>query len=118
MSCNSRRRQPIVTLVNFSHTSFTVRRYTTVKEVRLHSKRGKATMAGMVVTASVMSWVRAPCVGSLALRRGLGRGGVGARAQEGSGEAELASEAKGSGEPGLTPESAWAFGSSVRFFGF
>jgi len=35
MSCNSRRRQPRVTLVNLSHTPFTVRRYTTVKEVRL-----------------------------------------------------------------------------------
>jgi len=33
---------------------------------------------GMEVAASVTSWVRAPCVGSLALRRGLGRGGVGA----------------------------------------
>ena len=59
---------------------------------------------GMGVTASVMSWVRAPCVGSLALRRGLGRGGVGARAQEGSGEAEFVPEAKGSDKPGLTPE--------------
>ena len=59
---------------------------------------------GMGVTASVTSWVRAPCVGSLAPRRGLGRSGVGARAQEGSGEAELAPEAKGSGEPWLAPE--------------
>jgi len=104
-----------VTLVNLPHTSFTVKRYT-VKEVRLHSKRGKATVAGVVgivatmpcrgmgVTAPVTSWVRAPCVGSLVLRRGLGRGGVGARAQEGSGETELASEPKESGEPGLTPE--------------
>ena len=58
---------------------------------------------GMAVTASVTSWVRAPCVGSLALRRGLERGGVGARAQEGSGEPRLAPEAKGSGEPGPTP---------------
>jgi len=58
-----------------------------------------ATMpyCGMGVTASVTSWVRAPCVGSLAPRRGLGRGGVGARAQEGSGKAELALEAKGVG---------------------
>jgi len=55
---------------------------------------------GMRVTASVTSWVRAPCVGSLALRRGLGRDGVGARAQEGSGEAELAPEAKGVGRAG------------------
>jgi len=35
---------------------------------------------------------------------GLRRGGVCARAQEGSDEAELASEAKGSGEPELAPE--------------
>jgi len=116
MSSNSRRRQPIVTLVIFSHTSFTVRRYTTVKDVSLHGERGKATVArvvgivaampcrGMGITASVTSWVRAPCVGSLALRRGLGRGGVGTRAQEGSSEAELASEAKGSGEPKPAPE--------------
>ena len=116
MSCNSRRRQPIVTLVNFPHTPFSVRRYTTVKEVRLHSERGKATAAGVVgivttmpchgmgITASVTSRVRAPCVGSLAPRWGLGRGGVGARAQEGPGEAEFVPEAKGSGEPGLTPE--------------
>ena len=55
---------------------------------------------GMGVTASVTSWVRAPCVGSLAPRRGLGRSGVGARAQEGSGEAELAPEAKGVGRAG------------------
>jgi len=33
---------------------------------------------GMGVTASITSWVRAPCVGSLALRRGLRQGGVGA----------------------------------------
>jgi len=58
-----------------------------------------ATMpcCGMGVTASVVSWVRALCVGSLAPRRGLGRGGVGARAQEGWGEAELAPVAKGVG---------------------
>jgi len=59
---------------------------------------------GMEVTAPVTSWVRAPCFGSPAPRRGLGRGSVGARAQEGSGEAELAPEAKGSGEPWLAPE--------------
>jgi hypothetical protein len=40
MSYNSRRRQPTVTQVNLSHTSFTVGRYFTVKEVRLHSSRG------------------------------------------------------------------------------
>ena len=101
-----------MTLVNLSHTSFTVRRYTTVKEVRLHSERGKATVAGVIgtvaampchgmgITASVMSRVRPPCVGSLAPRWGLGRGGVGARAQVGSGEAELALEAKGVGRGG------------------
>jgi len=80
-----------------------------VKEVRWHSKRGKATVAGVVgivattpchgmgVTASVTSWVRALHMGSLVLRRGLGRGGVGARPPEGS------------GEPGLAPEpwSSW-----------
>jgi len=116
MSCNSRKRQLIVTLINLSHAPFTVRRYATVKEVRFHSERGATTVAGVVgivatmpchgmgITASIMSRVRAPCVGSLAPRRGLGQGGVGARAQEGSGEAELAPEAKGSGEPGLTPE--------------
>jgi len=105
-----------VTLIDLSHSSFTVRPYTTVTEIRLHSERGKATVAGVVgivatmpcrgmgVTASVTSCVRAPCVGSLALRWGLGRGGVGTRAQEGSGEAELAPEAKGSGKPRLAPE--------------
>ena len=51
-----------------------------------------------------MSTVRPPCVGSLASRWGLGRGSVCARAQEGSGEAELAPEAKGSGESELAPE--------------
>ena len=68
-----------MTLVNLSHSSFTVRQYTTVKEVRLHSERGKATVARVVgivaampccdteVTASVTSRVRAPCVESLAL---------------------------------------------------
>ena len=87
-----------------------------MKEVRLHSERGKATVARVVgivvampcrsirITARVMSRVRPPCVGSPAPRWGLGRGGVCARAQEGSGEAELASEAKGSGEPELAPE--------------
>ena len=50
-----------------------------MKEVRLHSERGKATVTGVVgtvatmpcydmgVTAPVTLWVRAPCVGSLAL---------------------------------------------------
>ena len=65
-----------------------------------------ATMpcCGMGITAPVTSWARAPCVGSPALRRGFGRDDIGARAQEGSGEAELAPEAKGSGEPWLAPK--------------
>ena len=87
-----------------------------MKEVRLHSERGKATVVGVVgtvaampyrsmgITAYVMSRVRSSCVGSLVPRSGLGRGGVGARAQEGSGEAELAPEAKGLGESELAPE--------------
>jgi len=58
----------------------------------------------MEITAYVMSRVRPSCAGSLAPRWGLGRGSVCARAQEGSGEAELAPEAKGSGEPELAPE--------------
>ena len=58
----------------------------------------------MEVIANVTSRVRPSCVGNLAPRWGLGRGGVCARAQEGSGEAELAPEAKGSGEPWLAPE--------------
>ena len=68
-----------MTLINLPHSSFTVRQYTTVKEVRLHSERGKAAVFRVVgivatmpcndmrVTAPVTSWVRAPCVGSLAL---------------------------------------------------
>jgi len=68
-----------VALINLPHSSFTVRQYTTVKEVRLHSERGKAVVTRVVgivatmpccdmgVTAPVTSWVRAPCVGSLAL---------------------------------------------------
>ena len=76
---NSGRIQQTVALINLPHSSFTVREDTTVKEVRLHSERGKATMARVVgivatmpyydieVTMSVMSQVRVPCVGSLAL---------------------------------------------------
>ena len=87
-----------------------------MKEVRLHSERGKATVAGVVrtvaampcrsmgITAHVMSRVWSSCIGSLAPTWGLGRGSVGARAQEGLGEAELAPEAKGSGETEPTPE--------------
>ena len=67
-----------MTLVNLPHPFFTVRQYTTVKEVRLHSERGKATVTrvvgtvaalpccGMGVIAPVTSWVRAMCGGSLA----------------------------------------------------
>ena len=56
-----------------------MRRYTTVKEVRSHSERVKVTVTGVVgivaampccdmgVTAPVLSWVRVPCVGRLAL---------------------------------------------------
>jgi len=40
VSCNSRRRHPTVVQVNLFHTSFTVRRYFTVKEVRLNNSRG------------------------------------------------------------------------------
>jgi len=66
-------------LVNLSYSPFTVRRYTIVKEVRLHSERGRATVTRVVgivttipccdmgVIACVTSWVRAPCVGSLVL---------------------------------------------------
>jgi len=52
----------------------------------------------------VTSKLRPSCVGSLAPRWRFGPGGVCARAQEGSGEAELASEVKGSGETELAPE--------------
>jgi len=58
----------------------------------------------MVGMARVTSEVQPSCVRSLVPRQRLGRGGVCARAQEGSGEAELASEAKGSGETELAPE--------------
>jgi len=59
---------------------------------------------GLGITAHVMSTVRPPCVGGLASRWGLGRGGVCARAQEGAGVAELVPEAKGSGETESAPE--------------
>ena len=107
---NSGKRQQTSTLVNLPHSSFTVRQYTTVKEVRLHSERDKATVTrvvrivatmpccGMGITAPVTSWVRASCVESLALVR---RSGVGARALEGSGETELTPEAKGVGRGGV-----------------
>ena len=104
-----------------------------MKDVRSHSERGKVAVLRVVgivantpccdmgVTASVTSWVRASCVGRLALTgrsgvgaralegsgktkftpeaKGVGRGGVCVRALGGSGETELAPEAKGSGEP-------------------
>ena len=60
------------------------------------------SMGGMV---RITSEVRPPCIRSLALRRRLRRGSVCARAQGvGSGEMELASEAKGSGETELVPK--------------
>jgi hypothetical protein len=58
----------------------------------------------MGVMANVTSGVRPSCVGSLAPRWRLGRGGVCARPPEGSGEAEPASEVKGSGETEFAPE--------------
>ena len=123
---NSKRRQQIVMLIIPSHSPFTVRQYTTVKEVRLHSERGKAAVPRVVgtvattpccvigITAPVTSWVRAPCVGSLALT---GRHGVGARALEGSGETELTPEAKGVGRGGLcvrAPEGVGRDGTRTR----
>jgi len=99
-----------VTLINLPHSSFTVRQYITVKEVRLHSERGKATVTRVVeivatmpycdmgVTAPVTSRVRVPCVESLAPVR---RSGVGARVLEGSGETELTPEAKVVGRGGV-----------------
>ena len=68
-----------MTLINLPHFSFTVRHYTLVKEVRLHSERGKATVTRVVgivaampcrdteVTVPVTLWVRVSCVRSLAL---------------------------------------------------
>ena len=68
-----------MTLINLPHSSFTTRQYTTVKEVRLHSERGRAIVTRVVrivatmpccdmgVTAPVTLWVRVPFVGSLAL---------------------------------------------------
>ena len=107
---------------------FTVRRYITVKEVRLHSERGKATVAGVVgivasmpccgtgVTAPVTSWVRTSCAGSLVpgarvkrrwrpTPRGVGRGGTCARGQRGVGRGGNCARGQGgSGEPVLAPE--------------
>jgi len=50
----SGRRQQTVTLVNLPHSSFTVRQYTTVKEVRLHSERGKAIVTRVVGIVAAM----------------------------------------------------------------
>jgi len=59
----------MVMLINLSHSSFTVRLFTTVKEVGLDSERGKAAVSrvvgivdtlpccGMGVIAPVTSWV-------------------------------------------------------------
>ena len=64
-------------LINLPHSLSTVRQYATVKEVRMHSERGKATVTrvvgtvgtlpccGMGVIALVTSGVRAPYGGSL-----------------------------------------------------
>jgi len=123
---NSGRRQQIVMLINFPHSSFTVRQYTTVKEVWLHSEKGKATVARVVgivaamaccdteVTAPVTSRVRAPCVGSLALirwnvvwrpsPRGVGRDGTCARGRGGRASRYLRPSLWGSGETELTSE--------------
>ena len=97
-------------LINLSHSLPTVRQRATVKGVRMYSDRGKGTMTrvvgivialpyrGMEAVASVMSWVRAPCGGSLAaqaewVRRpsldGVGRVGLCVRGPEGSGESNL-----------------------------
>jgi len=120
LSCYSGRRQPIVMLVSQIHSFSTVKRYITVKEVRLHSERGKATVTRVVgivatvpccdmgVTAPVMSWVRAPCIESLAP---VWRSGVGARVLEGSGETVLTPEAKGVGRGGVCVR---ALGGRVR----
>ena len=83
-----------------------------MKEVRAHSEKGDAAVPrvvgivvalscrGMEAIVSVMSWVRAPCGGSLAAQAewrpsldGVGRVGTCVRDPGGSGESELASEA-------------------------
>jgi len=125
---NSGRRQQIVTLINLLHSSFTVRQYTTVKEVRLHSKRGKATVTRVVgivatmpccdmgVTAPITSRVRAPCVGSLVLIRWsgvwrpspgrVGRDGTYARGPGGRARRCLCLILGGSDETELAPEAS------------
>ena len=99
-------------LINLPHSLSTVRLYATVKEVRAHSEKGDAAVPRVVGTvvalpccgmgdiASVMSWVRAPCGGSLAAQvewglvpesgRGRARRNLTSEAlPEGSGESEL-----------------------------
>ena len=72
----------------------------------------------MGIMVGVTSELRSSCVGSLAPRWKLGRGGACAQAQEGSGEAELASEAKGSGEAELAPESRYSQVLALSFLRF
>ena len=82
-----------MTLVNLPHASFTVRLYSTVKEVRLHSERGKAIVVGVVGTVAAMPYrsmgsQRTSC-------RGYGHRALEAWLQDGgSGEAVLAPEPK------------------------
>ena len=121
MSCNSRRRQPTVAQVNLFHTSFTVRRYITVKEVRLNSSRGgwnsrchalpqygNHCVRHVEGTATVR-WKTSSEMGARARRcwrpspRGVWRGGTCARGQ-GVGRVGACVEAKGSGEPEPVPE--------------
>jgi len=97
--------QLTVTLVNLSHSSFTVRRYTIVKEVRLHSERGEAAVTRVVgIVATMPCYDMGDCachvVGTGAVRR-KPCFVMGDRAKRhwrpsprGSGETELASEAQ------------------------
>jgi len=123
---NFGRRQQTATLINLPHSSFTVRQYTTVKEVRLHSERGKATMTRVVgivatmpycdtkVTVLVTSWVRAPCVRSHALiwwnviwrpsPGGVGRDGTYTRGRGDRARRCLRPRPRGSGESRFGPE--------------
>ena len=96
---NSGKRPQIVIVINLPHSLSTVRQYATVKEVWAYSKKDVAAVPwvvgtvdtlpcrGMGVIASVTSWVRSSCGGSLAAQVS------GARAWTGPGESELASEA-------------------------
>jgi len=58
---------------------------------------------GMELTTPITSWVRAPCVGSPTPRRGLERGSVGARAQEGLARRNLRQRPRGRASRGLRP---------------